>query len=408
MVSGAGDPVRRQYETYPYPERDPAEERKRLIVGSPSDLLEIDHFLFRGRRDWSKPFRALVAGGGTGDGLVQLAQGLADAGCPADVVYLDLSEAARRVAEARIAARGLTNVTFRTGDLLTAPDLGPFDYIDCCGVLHHLAEPQAGFDALSAALAEGGGIGLMVYAPYGRTGVYPLQEALGALFAGDGPEEQVKLAKAALKSLPATNWFPKNEFLVDHKQSDAGLYDLLLHSRDRPFGAEELLATLERAGLGFVSFLEASRYDPMRYLPDEPRFRERVKALTPAARAGMAERLAGNMRLHIVYAAKGDGAGRMATAASAEAVPRLKGVAPRALAEQAARRGSLRIEFSGLKFTVPLDKRAGPLIALADGRPLGEMARAAGLDWMAFSQLWGPVHRELTGVNLLRYSRGLA
>ena len=25
------DPVRRQYETYPYPERDPAEERARLI-----------------------------------------------------------------------------------------------------------------------------------------------------------------------------------------------------------------------------------------------------------------------------------------------------------------------------------------------------------------------------------------
>ena len=29
------DPVRRQYETYPYPERDPADEAKRLIEGSP-------------------------------------------------------------------------------------------------------------------------------------------------------------------------------------------------------------------------------------------------------------------------------------------------------------------------------------------------------------------------------------
>ncbi|MEO1686662.1 MAG: class I SAM-dependent methyltransferase, partial [Pseudomonadota bacterium] len=112
------DPVRAQYEAYPYPERDPADEARRLIVGSPSHPQEIDHFLFRGRRDWSRPFRALVAGGGTGDGLIMLAQLLADAGCPAEITYLDLSEASRAVAQARAAARGLTSIDFRTGDLL--------------------------------------------------------------------------------------------------------------------------------------------------------------------------------------------------------------------------------------------------------------------------------------------------
>ncbi len=85
------DPVRRQYETYPYPERDPADEAKRLIEGSPSHPVEIDHFLYRGRRDWSQPFRALVAGGGTGDGLIMLAVKLADIGCPAEITYLDLA-----------------------------------------------------------------------------------------------------------------------------------------------------------------------------------------------------------------------------------------------------------------------------------------------------------------------------
>ena len=101
------DPVRRQYETYPYPERDPAEEAKRLIEGSPSAPREIDHFLFRGRRDWRKPFRALVAGGGTGDGLIQLAAKLKAAGCPADITYVDMSQASREIAEARAEARGL-------------------------------------------------------------------------------------------------------------------------------------------------------------------------------------------------------------------------------------------------------------------------------------------------------------
>ncbi len=201
------DPVRRQYETYPYPERDPADEAKRLIEGSPSHPVEIDHFLYGGRRDWSQPFRALVAGGGTGDGLIMLAVKLADIGCPAEITYLDMSEASRAVAEARAAARGLGSIRFVTGDLLTAPEYGAFDYIDCCGVLHHLADPDAGFRALAEALAPGGGIGLMVYAPHGRTGVYPLQAAFGRLFAGDPPEDQVRLARHVLGGLPETNWF---------------------------------------------------------------------------------------------------------------------------------------------------------------------------------------------------------
>src|ERR1700757_4994232 len=123
--------VRAQYEAYPYPARDPRDEAKRLISGSPSHPLEIDHYLFAGRRDWSRPFRALVAGGGTGDATIMLAQGMADRDCPAEIVYLDLAQSSRRIAEARAAQRGLTNIRFVTGSLLDAPSLGRFDYIDC-------------------------------------------------------------------------------------------------------------------------------------------------------------------------------------------------------------------------------------------------------------------------------------
>ncbi|MEL7348231.1 MAG: class I SAM-dependent methyltransferase, partial [Pseudomonadota bacterium] len=200
------DPVAAQYEAFPYPARDPAEEAVRLIEGSPSHPVEIDHFVFGGKRDWSQPFRALVAGGGTGDGLVMLAQRLADIGCPAEITYLDMSAAARAVAEARIAARGLS-VRFLTGDLRQAPALavaeGAFDYIDCCGVLHHLDDPDSGFAALAEALSPQGGMGLMVYAPYGRTGVYAMQAAFGALLAGDPPQEQVVKPRIAARDMVA-------------------------------------------------------------------------------------------------------------------------------------------------------------------------------------------------------------
>ena len=43
-----------QYEAYPYPHRDPRDEAKRLIVGSPGHLREIDHWVFGAARPASR------------------------------------------------------------------------------------------------------------------------------------------------------------------------------------------------------------------------------------------------------------------------------------------------------------------------------------------------------------------
>ena len=51
-----------------------------------------------------------------------------------------------------------------------------FDLIVCTGVLHHLADPDAGLRALHDVLKPDGAMHLMVYAPYGRAGIYLLQD----------------------------------------------------------------------------------------------------------------------------------------------------------------------------------------------------------------------------------------
>lgn len=402
------DPVAAQYEAYPYPARDPADEARRLIEGSPSDPLEIDHYLCAGRRDWRRPFRALVAGGGTGDGLVMLAQRLSEAGCPAEIVYLDTSRAARAVAEARMAARGLA-ARFVTADLAEAPALGPFDYVDCCGVLHHLADPDAGFAALAAALAPGGGIGLMVYAPYGRTGVYPLQSAFQRLAGGDAPEARLALGRAVVAALPETNWLRRNPHLGDHETSDAGFYDLLLHGRDRPYTVTALDAALARAGLVRLSFTEPAFYDPLHHLPRDDGIAARVAALAEPERAALAEELSGAMKTHTLYAVPmHEAEGRIARPNSAGAVPHLRGAPAAAIARQIAGGQGLSVAGSGLTLRLAVPRAAAPLVALVDGRrSLGAIAAAAGTDWLAFGAAWGAVHRALTGVNLLHYSRGL-
>ena len=87
--------VQEQYEELPYPVRDPAEERKRLIRTELSDLDVINHYCFKGRRDFTDGFNVLVAGGGTGDATIYLAEQLKDTN--AAITYVDISLASLEV-----------------------------------------------------------------------------------------------------------------------------------------------------------------------------------------------------------------------------------------------------------------------------------------------------------------------
>jgi ubiquinone/menaquinone biosynthesis C-methylase UbiE len=410
------DKVRDQYEAYPYPSRDPADEARRLIVGSPSNLLEINHYLFAGRRDFTKSFRALIAGGGTGDATIMLAQQLTDAageaGAAGEVVYLDLSTGARAVAEARAKARGLTNIRFVTGSLLELDrlGLGTFDYVDCCGVLHHLNDPEAGLVTLAGTLAEDGGMGLMLYGTYGRSGVYPLQAVLRAMV-GDRPlAEQVSVARRLLANLPPTNLFARNPVLRDHTGSDAELVDLLLHSQDRSYTVEEIAGLLSAARLNLISFIEPLRYDPATYLKDPVLLRQ-LASLSPEGRAAVAEMLAGNLKTHVLYVSKRPATDTLAWPYGPEAIPCLRVLDGAKLAKAVQRDLVLKGEFDGLALKFPLPRLAPAMLPWIDGKtPLGEIqATLQSLDprqeWDHFKAQFDQLYQVLGGLNhlLIRY-----
>lgn len=370
-----------RYDAYPYPARDPADETKRLLSGSPSNLVEIDHYLHGGKRDWTEPLRVLVAGGGTGDGFIMLAQELATAGVPHEVVYLDRSTKSREVAAARAEARGLTSARYVTGDLLDASLDGAFDYIDCCGVLHHLADPAAGARRLAVLLAPGGGIGGMVYAPLGRTGVYPLQSAFRTLF-GDRPyAEQVAEAKAVVTQLPKTNWFLRNPFLTDHKVSDAGFFDLLLHTTDRPFWADELIAMLSGAGLRADAMVEPMKYNPVRHLPEGSNAARRASALDLAQRCRLAEELTGSIKTHVFYASRAaDPPALEASLDDLDSVWRLRGPTVEEMSSNILRGNPVRATFGGIAYEQRMNRRTAALLRQLDGaRPLGEVLKTVGM-----------------------------
>lgn len=306
--------VKNQYEALPYPARNPADEGKRLILTWLDDLPMINHYCFAGRQSYANSFRALVAGGGTGDGTIFLAEQLKHTN--AQIVHLDMSGASLAIARERAALRKLTNIAFIQDSLLNLPQLGlaPFDYINCSGVLHHLADPDAGFRALRSVLAPEGAIGLMVYATAGRTGVYQLQ-ALMRMVNGAETDAQRKIGNTRdiLASLPHGNWFKRGEadLYHDHKHDDAGLYDLLLHSQDRAYSVDELFDWLgtDAGGQGHGLHLQFTDVQRGRapYLPHmvlghkPPALLARLRQLPLRQQYAMAELMGGSITTHGLY-----------------------------------------------------------------------------------------------------------
>jgi SAM-dependent methyltransferase len=376
-VDVADKTVRDQYEAYPYPARDPGDEARRLITGSPSHILEIEHFVLRGGR--AGDLRALVAGGGTGDGAIMLAQQLADRET-GSVTYLDMSSASLAIAQARAEARGLLNITFHQGSLLDLPVMAaergwaPFDYIDCCGVLHHLADPGAGLAALVSVLAPGGGLGLMVYGELGRTGVYPAQRAIARLGgpspAGGGPaDERLALARKLTAALPDGNWLKRNDYVVDHLAGDdAGFHDLLLHSRDRAYLVGEVVALMNGAHLRISGFLPAGAYQPSSYLDDQDLIR-RAAALAPEDQWALAEELSGALKTHAFYAIRNDDNNRGAAKGfEPHMVPVLRDMAPGRLAASLSKSPGMNATLGGVTRRFEVSADAPAIIALIDGK----------------------------------------
>ncbi len=136
-----------------------------------------------------------------------------------------------------------------------------FDHVVCTGVLHHLADPDAGLRALRDVLAPAGALHVMVYAPYGRAGIYMLQDYCRRLGIGTTDGEIRDLA-ASLKALPADH--PIAPLLRNSPDfaSVAGLADALLHPSDRAYAVPAFLAFLERCGLSFGRWVRQAPYLP--------------------------------------------------------------------------------------------------------------------------------------------------
>jgi hypothetical protein len=184
-----------------------------------------------------------------------------------------------------------------------AGELGShFDKIVCTGVLHHLPDPDVGLRALRDVLAPRGALHLMVYAAYGRYGVYMLQEYARLLKIGTTDEEVTNFANT-LMALPLDH--PLARLLGESPdfRTKAGLADALLNPQDQAYAVPQVFNLITGAGLTFGRWVRQAPYLPQCGAFAETPHASRLMEMSRNEQFSAMELLRGTMLRHnlIIY-----------------------------------------------------------------------------------------------------------
>ncbi|NEX92378.1 class I SAM-dependent methyltransferase [Caulobacter sp. 17J65-9] len=246
-------------------------------------------------------FSVLVAGCGTSQ-----AAKIALRWPRARVTGVDVSTASLAASEALKRRYELDNLQLHELALERAGELGEsFDHIICTGVLHHLPDPDAGLRALSAVLAAQGALQLMVYAPYGRAGVYLIQDYCRRLGVEPGAADILDLI-VSLKALPPDH--PLAPLLRKSKDllTREGLADALLNPNDRAYSVPQLLDALAAADLSFGRWQRQAPYLAQCGAPAATPHASRLARLPTEEQYAAMELFRGTMARHTVVAWRDD------------------------------------------------------------------------------------------------------
>ena len=284
--------VQEFYDTHPYP--PPVEQLDNYRRSwEETDRRRADYHLHWPTVPYREDQTILVAGCGTSQAAKHALRQPA-----ARVVGIDLSSTSLRETEALKHRHQLTNLELHQLAIERVHELDQrFDKIVCTGVLHHLADPDQGLRALSDVLAPNGAMHLMVYATYGRTGIYMLQEYCRRLGIGKSDEEIRNLTRT-LGALPREH--PMAHLLGDASdfRSKAGLADALLNPQDRAYTVPELFDFIDQAGLAFGRWVRQAPYLPHCGVIAKTPHRSQLCRLPPPEQYALVELLRGAFVRH--------------------------------------------------------------------------------------------------------------
>lgn len=246
-----------------------------------------------GRAPKTQAIKILDAGCGTGVGTEYLAY----LNPEAQITAVDLSQGALTIAQERIHRLGAKNVTFHQASLLDdALELpGPFDLINCVGVLHHLQDPVRGLANLAKQLGPGGIFHIFVYGELGRWEIKLMQEAIQIL-QGDQRGDYtggVQLGRQIFAALPAQNRLKQREterWAMENIRDEC-FADMYVHPQEVDYTIPTLFTWLETTDLEFLGFSNPVLWQIERVLGANPELCQRAAHLSPKEKYRLIELL---------------------------------------------------------------------------------------------------------------------
>ena len=238
--------IRNQYETFPYPSwvYCKSQAYKRSISQYLKDM-NINYS--EENENSSEKKLILIAGCGTGKQVVEFALTLKNV----EIVAIDLSKRSIGYAMRKCQEYNVNNVKFFHCDILDAHKLNiQFDYIFCTGVLHHMNEPEKGFQKLYDCLKKDGFIYLALYSKLARNKLKTFQD-LGHKIKDIQNE---KIVKDFRKNLIDNHDIVKKLSNLEDFYNLAEFKDLICNAKEHQYSISDIKNIAKKFNMTFCGF----------------------------------------------------------------------------------------------------------------------------------------------------------
>lgn len=226
--------VQEQYEAFPYPRWH---------------CMPHDAVLGEAEKTVPQNGRILNAGCGTGFEAALVGTLFPNA----EILAIDLSKSSLSYASARAQDMGLSHIKFAQADILQLEGRTErYDYILSSGVLHHMADPFAGWKVLRGLLKPGGLMRIGLYSEIGRSSVIQARAVI--------QDQGFPSTRAGMNAFRqrADALLPPEALGKLRESSDyyqmSTFCDLLFHVQEHRFDIMQIVEMLKKLELDFVGF----------------------------------------------------------------------------------------------------------------------------------------------------------
>jgi 2-polyprenyl-3-methyl-5-hydroxy-6-metoxy-1,4-benzoquinol methylase len=248
ISGGVSQEVRDLYEQNPFPRWVKLPIPQQILSFNDELRRSLPYAQFTPMPDDSAP-EALIAGCGTGRHSIITGRRFRGA----RVLAVDLSLSSISYAKRKTLELGLTNIEYAQADILKLGGIvRSFDIIESVGVLHHLADPFAGWRTLLTRLRPGGFMCLGFYSEIARRHVVNGR----AFIAARGYASTLDDIRRFRQDLAVSNSSVNLEKLTEFPDyfSTSECRDLLFHVQEHRLTLGQIGSFLAETGLHFIGF----------------------------------------------------------------------------------------------------------------------------------------------------------